>query len=128
MGAATSNRIAGPSTPERAISRGIVLLLREHTARGPRRARTVLTRELAVVTLADSLTTPERMLASKGHRELVLRTRLALYEAMRAEAIAMVEAFTGRKVAAFLTDQAHEPDVAVLAFVFAAPPRTLRAA
>lgn len=44
--------------------------------------------------------------------------RATLHDGMRADATAAMEAITGREVAAYLTAQQHDPDLAVLAFHF----------
>lgn len=105
-------------TAEDQISRAIVRLLREHTARGPSDVRTAIYSEMAIVTLRDCLSGVERRLAGRGHAWLVMRTRAVVYDAMRAGASAVVESTTGRRVTSYLTDQGHEPDLAVIVFVF----------
>lgn len=109
------------------ISNAIVRLLRSHAGRGPTKAKTTITAELAVVTLRECLTVAEKSLADNGHKRHVKDGRHALHEGIRAEAISVVEAVTGRRVAAYLTDQHHHPDIAVIVFVFERP-STLTAA
>jgi uncharacterized protein YbcI len=82
---------------------------------------------VVTVALHDCLTRAERVLADSGHEDLVGRARDAIYEAIRPDAIAAVEEIVGSPVSAYLTDHVHEPDVAVLVFVLAAPPRAPRA-
>ena len=103
------------------ISNAIVRLLRSHAGRGPTKAKTTITQELAVVTLRDCLTVAERSLADGGHEQHVKDGRHALHHRIRTAAIAVVEDATGRRVAAYLTDQHHDPDVAVIVFVFERP-------
>jgi len=102
-----------------AISTAIVRPLCTHAGRGPAKAKTILSDELVVVTLAECLTTAERQLAGAGHVELVLEIRRALHEGMRDDAAALVEELTGRKVIAYLTDQEVCPDLASLTFALA---------
>lgn len=104
-----------------AISNAIVHLVSQHAGRGPTQAKTTITPELAIVTLSDGLTTAEKTLLRDGHAALVLHGRAALHQAMRREAIAVVEEATGREVAAYLTDHDLEPNVAVVVFVFTPP-------
>lgn len=101
------------------ISTAIVGLLREHTGRGPTKAKTVVRHDLAVVTLDDCLTQAERTLAAAGRDLLVTEVRNALYDAIRAEAEVAVAALTGRPVFAYLASQSRVGDHAVLAFVLA---------
>jgi uncharacterized protein YbcI len=107
------------------ISRAMVRLLRARTGRGPSKARTALSSELAIVTLGDYLTQAERTLAGEGQGEVAIQFRTALLEGMRGEAVAAVEALTGRQVAAYLTAHDHDPDVAIIAFHFEPPAGTL---
>jgi uncharacterized protein YbcI len=78
----------------------------------------VIASDLAVVTLEDCLTKAEKTLAAQGRRPLADEMRAALHDAIRADAIASVEAVTGRRVVAYLAAQEYDPDVAVIAFYF----------
>jgi uncharacterized protein YbcI len=104
----------------RAIATRIVALLREHTGRGPTKAKAIISADLVVVTLADCLTTAERHVAAAGHSDLIARTREALHQGMEAEATAIVEGLTHRSVSAYLTAQHNDPDLAILVFYLAA--------
>ena len=70
-----------------------------------------------VVTLRDCLTKAERTLAERGQAVEVLAMRRAFQNTMRAELITAVETLTQRKVEAFLSDNLHDPDVAVEIFL-----------
>jgi uncharacterized protein YbcI len=100
-----------------AISNAVVGLLHDYTGRGPTHARTTMGSDTIVVTLRDSLTKAERTLAHRGQALEVLAMRRAFQNTMREELIAAVEALTGRTVEAFLSDNLHEPDVAVEIFL-----------
>jgi uncharacterized protein YbcI len=95
-----------------AISNAVVGLLHDYTGRGPTHARTTI-----VVTLRECLPTGERTLAQHGQALEVLAMRRAFQNTMREELIAAVERLTGRAVEAFLSDNLHEPDVAVEVFL-----------
>jgi uncharacterized protein YbcI len=69
------------------------------------------------VTLRDSLTKAERTLAQRGQELQVLAMRRAFQNTMRDDMIAAVEQLTGRSVEAFLSDNLHQPDVAVEIFL-----------
>ncbi len=94
------------------ISDAIVRILRVHAERAPVEATTALSSDLAVVTLRDGRMPAER---------LATEVRTVLHAGLRPEANAAVEAITGRSVIAYLTDEHDEPDVAIVAFVFASP-------
>ena len=102
-----------------AISNAVVGLLHEYTGRGPTTARTTIGGDAIVVTLRDSLTKAERTLAARGQALEVLAMRRAFQNTMRDDMIAAVEQLTGRGVEAFLSDNLHEPDVAVEIFLMA---------
>ena len=92
-------------------------LFGEYTGRGPTRARAYLNRDVITVLLHDSLTKGERQLVSDGHAPIVLHTRGVFQETMRAALVASVEELTGRTVAAFMSANHIDPDVAVETFV-----------
>lgn len=100
-----------------AISNAVVALLHDYTGRGPTKARTTVGPDTIVVTLRDSLTKAERTLAERGQGLEVLAMRRAFQDTMREDLIAAVQGLTGRKVEAFLSDNLHEPDVAVEIFL-----------
>ena len=60
-----------------AITNRVVRLLRQHTRKGPTKAKTTMSGDLVVVALADCLTTAEKRLAGDGHTELVMQVRSA---------------------------------------------------
>ena len=100
-----------------AISNAVVGLLHDYTGRGPTHARTTVSGDTVVVTLRNSLTKAERTLAEHGQAVEVLAMRRAFQNTMRDDLIAAVERLTGRTVEAFLSDNLHEPDVAVEIFL-----------
>ena len=100
-----------------AISNAVVGLLHDCTGRGPTHARTTIGPDTIVVTLRDCLTKAERTLAQHGQAVEVLAMRRAFQNTMRQELIDAVERLTGRTVEAFLSDNLHEPDVAVEIFL-----------
>ncbi len=109
---------ARPSgTLSAAISNAVVGLLHDYTGRGPTRARTTIGADTIVVTLRDSLTKAERTLAERGQSTEVLAMRRAFQDTMRDDLVAAVESLTGRTVEAFLSDNLHDPDVAVEIFL-----------
>jgi uncharacterized protein YbcI len=100
-----------------AISNAVVGLLHDYTGRGPTHARTTIGPDTIVVTLRDSLTKAERTLAQSGQEVEVLAMRRAFQNTMRDDLVAAVERLTGRAVEAFLSDNLHDPDVAVEIFL-----------
>jgi uncharacterized protein YbcI len=104
-----------------AISNAVVGLLGEYVGRGPTKARTVHSGKFVLCVLEDTMTKAERSLASGGHEEFVLRLRHALQHTMQQDLTAAVEGLTHRKVAAFLSANHIEPDLAAEVFVLDEP-------
>lgn len=100
-----------------AIANSVVHTLGEHTGRGPTRARAYVHRDAITVLLQDTLTKGERRLVSEGHAGVVLRTRSLFQDMMRNELVTSVESLTGRTVAAFMSANHVDPDMAVETFV-----------
>jgi uncharacterized protein YbcI len=100
-----------------AISTRTVQVMHEHTGRGPTKARTIIDRDFVTVVMEDSLTHAERNLVQSGLAEKVLETRHDFQRLMSEELIGLVEAETGRKVRAFMSDNHIDPDVAAEVFV-----------
>ncbi len=99
------------------ISNHVVRVTREYTGRGPGRARTYITENVVTVVLHDTLTRGERSLVEDGRSEQVHQMRLALQETMRRDLVGGVEAILGRKVAAFMSANHMDPDLAVETFI-----------
>jgi uncharacterized protein YbcI len=100
----------------RDISDAVVRITAEFTGRGPTRARTTIAGDWIFVTLSDTLTKGERKLAEAGRLEFVRDARRAYQDVMREEFTAEIEALTGRRVLAFLSDAHIDPDVAIEVF------------
>jgi uncharacterized protein YbcI len=100
-----------------ALSNAIVALMAEYTGRGSTRSRTYVHENLIVCVLHDSLTKGERSLVRDGKEDAVLAIRSTYQQTMRPELIEIVERMTGRKVAAFMSSNHVNPDVAIESFV-----------
>jgi uncharacterized protein YbcI len=114
--------MAGPtsltlgSTASR-ISNAAVHLLSEYTGRGPTKAKTVISRDLVVILLQETLTKAERSLAASGDHTFVLDMRRRFQEAMRDDLVAAVEVAMERKVLVFMSTNSVDPDMAAEVFV-----------
>ena len=102
-----------------AISDAMVRVLSRYTGRGATSSWTILGRDLIVCVMGDSLTKGERSLVQHGKREAVLEIRKAFQESMAKDAIGVVEALSGRQVAAFMSNNNIDPDLSVEIFVLA---------
>ena len=96
-----------------ALSNAIVALMAEYTGRGPTQSKTYVNENLITCIMHDSLSKGERSLVLDGKEDAVLEMRRTYQETMRPELIAIVERLTGRKVAAFMSANHVDPDVAV---------------
>jgi uncharacterized protein YbcI len=95
----------------------MVVLFKEATGRGPTRARTYVEEDLVVTVLYDTMTTAERTLMDENKEDMVRSLRRIFQGTFRDDAIEIVERLTGRRVLAFLSDHAVDPDYAIEAFV-----------
>lgn len=99
------------------IDRGMVNLFKSYIGRGPGRSQVHVAGNTISVVFSDTLTGPERKLADAGRLGLLREVRRNFQATYKDEAIAIVEGATGRKVEAFLSDNAVDPDYAVEFFV-----------
>ena len=100
-----------------AISNACVKLLNEYTGRGPTKAKTLINTDVITVVLRDTMTKAERTLAANGDGQFVLDLRHRFQHAMQDDLVAAVEQASGRKVAAFMSNNHIDPDLAVETFI-----------
>ncbi len=100
-----------------AISDAAVRVLREYTGRGPTKVRTVMGKDMAVILMGDTLTKAERSLVESGDEPLVHEIRHRFQMTMRDDLVEIVEKCTGRTVAAFMSANHFNPDLAAEIFV-----------
>lgn len=105
------------SSLTREIARAMVALFKEYTGRGPTQARAYVEGDAITVVLQDTMTTAEKTLAAEDEEELVRQVRRVFQGKFREDAIEIAERLSGRRVKAFLSDHAIDPDVAVEVFV-----------
>lgn len=99
------------------VGDAITRLHREHYGRGATTTRTVYQRDYVIAFLEDIYTPVERTLIEAGQEEGVKETRQLFQMAMRGRFSEAVEAITGRKVIAFMSQVHFEPDLAAEVFV-----------
>jgi uncharacterized protein YbcI len=107
----------GVVSQARAISNGIGAVHREHYGRGPDRVKTVIHAELVATSLEDCFTTVEKRMIAEGEFLRVRETRTMFQDWMGPRFIEIVEDATGRKVRAFFSQVAHNPDIAMELFL-----------
>lgn len=103
------------------ISNAFVRLVSQHTGRGPSKVRTDITSHVIVVTLRESLSPHERVLADTGHADAVMALRRVYQGRMHDEMIQIIEVETGRRVEALLFDHLPDPDLAIEVFILHHP-------
>jgi uncharacterized protein YbcI len=101
----------------REISREIVGLFKKYVGRGPTYARTYVHEDLVVTILHDTMTRGEQTLKEEDEEEKLRELRKIFQGAFRDEAVSAVERMTGKRVVAFLSDHAVEPDWSAEVFV-----------
>jgi uncharacterized protein YbcI len=109
--------VATGESQARDISRAMVGLFKEHVGRGPTVAKTYIHDDLVICMLHDTMTKAEKTLTDEDKGDEVRQIRRSFQGLFREQASAEVERVVGRKVIAFLSDHAVEPDWAIEAFV-----------
>jgi uncharacterized protein YbcI len=102
------------------MSNQMVRLFARYFGRGPTKARTTLNTNIAVVTMADTMTRAEQNLVAAGEAEAVRAMRRTLQRTMREEAVTAVEDIVDRRVIAYMADIDTEANIAIVAFVLEA--------
>lgn len=104
-----------------AITREVIRIQNESHGRGPKKAFSFHNGNVVITVLEDVLSPAERKLADNGDREAVLKMRSLYQRSMGPELKKSIEAVTGRKVTAFMSDNHVEPDMAVEIFILDRP-------
>jgi uncharacterized protein YbcI len=107
----------GEGTLRADISTAVVGLYKEHYGEGPTRCRTYLHPELVIVVLGGGYSAAEQTLLEAGKWYEVRQARLIWQDSMQAKFVDAIEELTRRKVAAFMSANRQDPDLAVEMFV-----------
>jgi uncharacterized protein YbcI len=99
------------------ISRGLVVLTKARTGKGPTKTRTYISDDLVVCVLRDGMTQVEKTLSAEGNISTVRELRSHLQSSFRDEAVTMVERTMERKVISFMSSDDVDNDVAAEIFV-----------
>ncbi len=95
----------------------MVGLYKRHYGEGPSRCRTYLHPELVIVVLGGGYSAAEQTLFEAGKWYEVRQARLSWQDSMKAKFVDAIEELTGREVAAFMSANRQDPDLAVEMFV-----------
>lgn len=99
------------------ISNALTRSHREHFGRGAGNVKTVIQKGFVITFLEDIYTPFEKTLISGGHEQIVMDGRFAFQQMMRGTYTGIIEAATGRKVRAFLSQNHIDPAIAAEIFV-----------
>jgi uncharacterized protein YbcI len=102
-----------------AISKGMVVLLKEFYGRGPTRAKTYYEDDLVVCLLRGGYSRVEQTLLEGGRGASVIQQRMEFQELMRERFVAVVEDLTGRSVIGFMSGNQQDPDIMCEVFILA---------
>jgi uncharacterized protein YbcI len=99
------------------ISTGLVQLHRRYYGKGPTKAKTHQVNDTVISILRGGFTTVERTLIEEGHSGPVHSMRRSFQDVMEEQFTGIVEAATGRKVVAYMSQVHENPDLAVEIFL-----------
>lgn len=86
-----------------AISEAMVAVVHRYTGQAPVAVHTTIRKNAVIVTLEDTLTPAELVLAGSGRGDEALEDRSGFQGSMRVEASAAIGGLTGRKVIAIVS-------------------------
>jgi uncharacterized protein YbcI len=107
----------GGGTLRQDISNALVALYKKHLGKGPTRCRTYLEPDMILVVMAGGYSAGERTLFEAGRWYEVRSARQIWQDSMQERFITAIEGLAGRKVAAFMSANRQDPDLAVEIFV-----------
>jgi uncharacterized protein YbcI len=105
----------------RTISRGMTTIYKDFIGRGPTNVRTYIDEDVIAVLLTETMTKVERSLASEDRGDSVREIRREFQNAIKEEAVALIEGATDHTIVAFLSDHSVDPDTAIEVFVMDGP-------
>lgn len=104
------------------ISTTIVQLVKEHAGRGPTKCRTYIDDDLVIVLMRGGFSRLETTLFEDGKFQDVRTMRHAFQDTMQGRFTEVIERFTGREVAAFMSASHQRPDLQMEVFVLDGDP------
>ena len=102
-----------------AISKGMVVLLKEFYGRGPTRTKTYFEDDLVVCLLRGGFSRVEQSLLEGGRGASVIQQRMDFQDLMRERFEGVIEDATGRRVIGFMSGNQQDPDIMCEVFVLA---------
>ena len=99
-----------------AISREVVVLLKNLIGRGPTKSKTYIHDDCVVLLLREGHTRGEETMFEAGGGRAVAQGRVDMSETIRGPLIEVIERHVDRKVVGFMSSSQQDPDL--LSFVF----------
>jgi len=99
------------------VTDALVRLHKEYYGKGPTKAKTFLVDDTLLCLLEGGFTVVEKTLIQSGRANAVHDVRHSFQSAMEQPFVKVVEAITGRKVRAYMSQVHTEPDIAAELFV-----------
>lgn len=113
----------GPPGHLAAISREIVVLLKDLVGRGPTKSKSYIHDDCVLLLLREGHTRGEETMFEAGGSRTVAQGRVDISETIRGPLIEVIERHAGRKVVGFMSSSQQNPDL--LSFVFVLDTSTL---
>lgn len=104
-----------------ALTREVVRIHVENLGRGPKKSSTFHYGNVVVTVMSEVMTRVEQRLSTNGDGDSVRAMRQLVQRLIDGELRASVEALTGRRVLASMSDTHHDPDMAVGVWVLDGP-------
>jgi uncharacterized protein YbcI len=98
------------------LSNAVVRIHKQYYGKGPTKARSHITGDLAVVILEGGFTRSEATLLDHGHQDEVISSRAAMQDSVETELRMTVEQIVGRSVRSFMS--ANDPERGFQAEIF----------
>lgn len=105
-----------------AISREVVVLLKDLIGRGPTKSKTYIHDDCVLLLLREGHTKSEDTMLAAGERGAVAQHRVEISEMIRGPLIEVIERHVGRKVIGFMSSSQQEPDIISFVFVLETSP------
>lgn len=105
-----------------AISREVVVLLKNLVGRGPTKAKTYIHDDCVFLLLREGHTRGEETMFAAGGGRAVAQGRVDMSETIRAPLIEVIERHTTRKVVGFMSSSQQDPDLISFIFVLDTSP------
>jgi uncharacterized protein YbcI len=105
-----------------AISREVVVLLKNLVGRGPTKSKTYIHDDCVLILLREGHTKGEETMFEAGGSRVVAQSRVDMSETIRDPLIEVVERHTNRKVVGFMSSSQQGPDLISFVFVLETSP------